>query len=252
MTVVAVLGLGEAGGRLAADLVAAGADVRGYDPFAEAVAVDGVVRAASARDAAAGADVVLSLSTAGAALAAAADAAPALGRDAVYADLNTAAPALKRELAALTPLFADVALLGPLPARGLHTPALASGAGATAFADALGPLGMPVEIVSTNPGDAAAFKLVRSVFMKGVAAAAIESLDAAEALGNREWGERQLTEVIGPELLERFVDGSRMHAARRVGEMDAACELLRSLGIEPHVAAASRALLVKLAEEHRD
>jgi hypothetical protein len=35
-----------------------------------------------------------------------------------------------------------------------------------------------------------------------------------------------------------------------VDELDAACELLRSLGIEPHVAAASRALLVKLAEQH--
>ena len=31
-TRVAVLGLGEAGGRIAADLAAAGADVRGYDP----------------------------------------------------------------------------------------------------------------------------------------------------------------------------------------------------------------------------
>ena len=31
---VAVLGLGEAGGRIAADLVAAGADVRGWDPVA--------------------------------------------------------------------------------------------------------------------------------------------------------------------------------------------------------------------------
>jgi 3-hydroxyisobutyrate dehydrogenase-like beta-hydroxyacid dehydrogenase len=29
---VALLGLGEAGGEIAADLVAAGADVRGYDP----------------------------------------------------------------------------------------------------------------------------------------------------------------------------------------------------------------------------
>src|SRR5207253_1093936 len=139
----------------------------------------------------------------------------------------------------------------PVPARGLATPVLASGSGADAFAALLGPLGMPVEVVSAEPGDAAALKLVRSVFMKGVAAAAIESLDAAEAIGNREWAERQLAEVIGPRLLERFVEGSRLHAARRVEEMDAACDLLRTLGIEPHVAAASRALLVKIAEQPR-
>jgi 3-hydroxyisobutyrate dehydrogenase-like beta-hydroxyacid dehydrogenase len=249
VTVVAVLGLGEAGGRLAADLVAAGAEVHGYDPAALS-APPGVTRAQEPGSAVAAADLVLSLTTAAAARAAATGVLPALRPNAIYADLNTAAPALKRELAALVPRFADVAVLGPVPVRGLGTPVLASGASATAFADALAPFGMPVEVVSGNPGDAAALKLVRSVFMKGVAAAAIESLNAADALGEREWAERQLAEVLGPDLLERFVEGSRLHAARRVDELDAACELLRSLGIEPQVAAASRALLVKLAERH--
>jgi 3-hydroxyisobutyrate dehydrogenase-like beta-hydroxyacid dehydrogenase len=249
VTVVALLGLGEAGGRLAADLAAAGAEVHGYDPAARSTPA-GVTRAQEPESAVTGADLVLSLTTAAAARAAVASVLPALRPDAIYADLNTAAPALKRELAALVPRFADVAVLGPVPIRGLKTPVLASGAGATAFADALAPLGMPVEVVSENAGDAAALKLVRSVFMKGVAAAAVESLSAAEALGARSWAERELTDVIGPELLERFVEGSRAHAARRVDELDAACELLRSLGIEPHVAAASRALLVKLAEQH--
>ena len=248
MTVVAVLGLGEAGGRLAADLVAAGAEVHGYDPVTPSVP-PGVIRAPAPEPAVAAADIVLSLTSASAALDAAAAALPALRADAVYADLNTAAPALKRELAARVSRFADVALLGAVPVRGLRTPALASGAGAAAFVDALAPLGMPVELVSAQAGDAAALKLVRSVFMKGVAAAAIESLAAAEAIGRREWAERQLADVIGAQLLERFVEGSRLHAARRVDEMDAACELLRSLGMEPHVAAASRALLVKLAQQ---
>ena len=248
MTVVAVLGLGEAGGRIAADLVAAGATVRGYDPFA-AGTPEGVACAASAREAVAGADLILSLSSAGAALGAATEAAAALGDGAVYADLNTASPELKRELAARTPRFADVALLGPVPARGFATPALASGPAAAAFAALAGPLGMPVEVVSANPGDAAALKLVRSVFMKGVAAAAIETLDAAEAIGSRAWAERQLAEVIGESVLARFVEGSRRHAERRAHEMDDACTLLESLGVEPRIAAASRALLVKLAEE---
>ncbi len=80
-----------------------------------------------------------------------------------------------------------MALLGPVPARGLRTPALASGDGAHAFADALGPLGMPVEVVSPTAGDAATLKLLRSVFMKGLAAAAIESTAGAEAAGHAEW-----------------------------------------------------------------
>jgi 3-hydroxyisobutyrate dehydrogenase-like beta-hydroxyacid dehydrogenase len=234
-----VLGLGEAGSRLASDLAAAGAEVRGYDP-----AVDG----SDLEAAVAGCDVVISVNTAAAALDAAE--AAALAPDALYADLNTAAPGLKREVAAVVGpgRFADVALLGSVPARGLRTPALASGAAAQAFADALGPLGMPVEVVSEEPGDAAAMKLVRSVFMKGVAAAAIESVEAAEAAGHAEWVKGEIAAVIGDPLLERLLEGSRKHAARRVDELEAARDLLLELGVEPRIASASAAILRELAE----
>ena len=202
------------------------------------------------RDAVAGAAVVLSVNSAAVASAVAREAAGALDPGCVYADLNTAAPALKRELAAaLDGPFADVALLGPVPARGLRTPALASGAGASAFASALEPLGMPVEVVSAQPGDAAARKLLRSVFMKGLAAAAIESLEAARAAGDAAWLEAELAGVLGAGLLARLLEGSRAHAVRRVEEMEAACELLLSLGVEPRVAGASRDVLRALRVE---
>ena len=243
MPTVALLGLGEAGSRLAADLAAAGAEVRGHDPAVPA--------SLDPETAVTGADVVLSVNSARAAVAAAAAALPALGPGSVYADMNTAAPELKRELAGLVggagAVFADVALLGPVPARGLRTPVLASGDGAQAFADALRPLGMPVDVVSTQPGDAATMKLLRSVFMKGLAAAAIESLAGAEAAGQAEWLRGELAAVIGEPLLERLLEGSRTHAGRRVDEMEAACDLLRALGIEPRIAAASASLLSGLS-----
>ena len=66
---VAVLGLGEAGGRIAADLVAAGCTVRGWDP---ARRPDGVANADSDLSAVRGADVVLSINAAAVALDAAA------------------------------------------------------------------------------------------------------------------------------------------------------------------------------------
>ena len=53
--------------------------------------------------------------------------------------------------------------------------------------------------------------------------------------------------MIGRPLLERLLEGSRTHAARRVEEMEAARALLLELGIEPRVAAASAALLAELA-----
>jgi 3-hydroxyisobutyrate dehydrogenase-like beta-hydroxyacid dehydrogenase len=247
---VAVLGLGEAGSRLAADLVAAGARVCGYDPLAGS-APDGVVRDADPAAAVAGGDVVLAVTTAATALEAATSALPSLRSGAIYADLNTARPSLKRALATLVTdaggRFADVALLGPVPARGLRTPALASGEGAGAFAEALVPLGMPVQVVSDQAGDAATLKLLRSVFMKGLAASAIESLRAAEAAGQGEWLEQQLADVIGRPLLERLLEGSREHAARRVDEMEAARDLVLELGVEPRIASASMALLAELS-----
>jgi 3-hydroxyisobutyrate dehydrogenase-like beta-hydroxyacid dehydrogenase len=252
MTRVSVLGLGEAGSRLAADLVAAGAEVHAFDPVV-ALAPAGIIRAPDAASAVGGADVVLSLTTAAAALAAAESVVSALEPGSVYADLNTSSPALKRDLASLLASgdrrFADVALLGAVQGRGLETPALASGPGAEAFADLFRPLGMPVEVVSPEAGDAAALKLLRSVFMKGLAAAAVESTRAAEAAGHEEWLRAQVAEVIGEPLLERLLEGSRRHAVRRVEEMEAASALLRELGIEPHVAAASAALLSELATD---
>ncbi len=243
---VAVLGLGEAGGRIAADLVAAGADVRGWDPVARP---SGVPLAADGPSAVSDADVVLSLNAAAVALEVAESVRSSLHAGALYADLNTSSPALKRELADTTPcLFADVALVGTVPATGLATPALASGAGAELFAHLLGPLGMPIEVVGREPGEAAGLKLLRSVFMKGVAAAAVESLAAARAAGAEERARADMAAVLGEPLLERLLTGSEAHAARRVDEMRAAASYLEELGVEPRVASAAAGWLVQLRD----
>ena len=232
MTVVAVLGLGEAGSLLAADLVAAGAEVRGYDP-GPGRDVPGLTRTASAAAAVAGSDLVLSVNSAAVALAAAQAALPGFRPRRVYADLNTASPELKRELAELVAgtgaRFADVALLGPVPAaRPADAGARVGRRRAGVSPTCSGRSGMPVEVVSEQPGDAAALKLLRSVFMKGVAAAAIESLDAAEAAGEAEWLQRR-DRRGDRRAAPRAVARGQPHATRRGGveEMAAARELLR-------------------------
>ena len=171
----------------------------------------------------------------------------------LYADLNTTSPQVKRDVAELVTgraaMFADVALLAPVPARGIATPALVSGPGAEAFARVFGPLGMPVEVLSAEPGDAAQRKLLRSVFMKGLAASIVESLEAAAAAGCEEWLWANIASTLesaDASLVDRLVDGSRRHAGRRVEEMQAACDVLRGLGVEPRVAASAAAQLVAL------
>jgi 3-hydroxyisobutyrate dehydrogenase-like beta-hydroxyacid dehydrogenase len=198
----------------------------------------------------AGADAVLSVNAQAAAVAAACAAAPALTSGCVYADANTTAAAVKREVAAVVEpagaAFADVALLGPVPGNGLRTPALVSGAGAERLVDLLRPLGARMEVVGAEPGDAASRKLIRSVFMKGLAAAVVESLAAARAAGCEQWLRADLEATLrdaDEALLRRLEDGSARHAGRRVAEMQAAAAQLRELGVRPHVAEAAAAVL---------
>ena len=73
---IAVLGLGEAGSAIAADIAAAGNRVLGFDPVQPAP--EGVETAATRAEAAAAADVVLSVNSAAVALEVAEAVAPAL------------------------------------------------------------------------------------------------------------------------------------------------------------------------------
>jgi 3-hydroxyisobutyrate dehydrogenase-like beta-hydroxyacid dehydrogenase len=251
-TTVTVLGLGEAGSAIARDLAAADARVRGFDPVQPAP--EGVDVAPEATAAAASAGIVLSATSASVALEVAETVMPVLGRNALFADLNTSAPALKRAIAEVAGArevrFADVALLRGVPGLGVRTPALVSGTGAEAFAATFRRFGMPVTEVGTEAGAAAARKLARSVFMKGLAAALGEALAAGERLGCEEWLradiEATLVDADG-RLLDRLVEGSRMHAARRVEEMSSAVAMLEELGVEPRISAASEAWLRSLA-----
>ena len=234
-----MFGLGEAGGLMAADLAAAGAAVVGYDP-ADVDTPAGVLRVHDPRSAVDGAEYVLGVTAAADAVTALEQALDAIGPGTVYADLSTAAPSLKQQLdtiAAAAGLdFVDVALLAPVPGKGVRTPAGLSGRGARAFAAAFAPMGMPVEVISEVAGDAALRKLLRSVMMKGLAALLIEAMRAGHAAGVGDWLWRnmaeQLTRADGP-LLARLVAGTKPHALRRLHEMEAATELLESLGIDP-------------------
>ncbi|WIX98815.1 DUF1932 domain-containing protein [Amycolatopsis mongoliensis] len=248
---IAVLGLGEAGSALARDLVAAGAVVRGYDPAV--AAAEGVVATGSEAEAADGADLVLSVNSASAAVDALEAGLPGLKTGAAWADLNTASPGTKRKLAGVAAgygvPFTDIAIMAPVPGRGLRVPMLATGAAAGAVATALNSFGAAVEVMTGDAGLAAERKLLRSVFFKGMSAAVVEALAAARAAGCEDW----LRKIVVDELtaasaatVDRLVDGSVKHAVRRTSEMAAAAEMLGELGVRADVAAAARDQLAHL------
>jgi 3-hydroxyisobutyrate dehydrogenase-like beta-hydroxyacid dehydrogenase len=252
--VIAVLGLGEAGGEIARDLLAAGVTVRAYDPAVDAP--DGAVACENEADAARGADLVLSVNRAAEAENALRSGLAGAGPATVWADLNTASPGLERSLAREAEhaglLFADVSLMAPVPGRGVCTPMLVSGSGARRFADLMAPFGGPIEVLGLPAGEASQRKLLRSVFFKGIAAAVTEALFAARAVDLEDW----MRELIAGEFnhadasfAHRLEEGSVRHAVRRADEMDAARELLTDLGVPPRIATASRDWLAELATE---
>ena len=251
VAVVAVLGLGEAGSAIAQDLVASGVTVRGFDPVAGPM--DGVIETGGDAQACEGADLVLSLTTAHEAEAAMRAAAPGLAPGTLYADLNTSSAGLKLRLAAIAEeqgtAFADVAIMSPVPGRGIRTPMVVSGPAAADVAAALNGLGGSADVLAGPAGAAASRKLVRSVFYKGMAAAVTEAMRAGRAAGCEEWLRENIAVDLGASMVDRLEQGSITHAVRRADEMAAAAELLAELGIPARIAAASRDWLAQLAQE---
>jgi len=252
---ITLFGLGEAGGLIGADLAAAGCEVHAYDP-APVVTPPNIVRHADPTTAVADAHCVMALTAkrdAHAALEQALDAIPA---SAIYADFSTADPATKQSLAALAVThsiaFVDVALMSTVPGTGMTTPMLISGDGAVAFKNAFDPLGMELTLVEGPAGSAALRKLLRSIFVKGLAGLAIESLQAAQKSGLGEWGLQHLGETMASSdaaFLKRLVSGTGIHARRRLDEMNAAKDLLKSLEIEPTMTRATVANLQRELEQ---
>lgn len=232
---VGVIGLGEAGSLIAGGLQNAGATVIGFDVSRP---VDSPVPlAADLKEAVWGADAVLSINSATAARAVAREVAALIAPTAVFGDLNTGTPALKKSLAELFQpgVFADVAIMKPVPGLAEKVPMTVAGPGGSRFVELLGPLGMDLEYVSAEPGNAAARKLLRSILAKGTAAVIIDFLWAAETLGLQDWAYEELLsdfDTHTADTAERYLSGTVKHVKRRQIEMMDVTEMLGETGYQ--------------------
>lgn len=230
---IAILGLGEAGLTFATDL-GAHAEVTGYDPLWTGQPQDFAV-ADSARDAVTEADIILAFTAAPDATGAL-DSVLGIARSgALYADFSSSSPALKTRLAAAAEeaelSFVDAVLLAPVLQARVQTPVLASGPGAQPFAVALSPLGMSITTLGSEPGEAAARKLLRSIVVKGLTALLVEALRSAEDEDMLEWFSEHIAQTLSditPEFLAKLLDGTLVHSTRRIHEMTAAVEMIES------------------------
>ena len=126
-------------------------------------------------------EIAISCVTGSVALEVARESSPYLGKHQLFVDVNTASPKTMEAVGEVIKEsgadFADVAMLGGIPAFLQRVPSLASGSGAERFKRVMDPYGMDITVVGEVPGQASAIKMFRSVFMKGFLALLMEMLN---------------------------------------------------------------------------
>jgi 3-hydroxyisobutyrate dehydrogenase-like beta-hydroxyacid dehydrogenase len=201
---------------------------------------------------------VLSLTSAGVASVVAEEILPLMESGQIFLDLNSAAPEVKRRIAALPRkegvLVVDAAVLGPVPLSGHKVPIALAGEGAQSFYDTMTPYGMNLEVIDAPVGGASAIKMLRSVFMKGFPQVLLECTLAARHYGVLEKILDSLEATIGGKSVRQMATQvftpTVIHAARRAGEMGEVITMLDDLGMESSMSTAAKKRLENLAELH--
>ena len=254
---VAVLGLGEAGSIFANDLAAKGVKVMGWDPSPVRRLHKNILLAASNADAAKNADIILSVNLSSVSGDVANEVLPVLNSTKIYAEMNTSSPQQKidieKSLASSGVQFADVAIMAPVPPKGIETPFLLSGNGAHAFKNLLQAHNPNMEVLSDTTGDASTRKLLRSIVYKGVAAVICEAMEAAKQFELEDYIREQIRAVIGGNdvLIDRFIEGSHTHAERRIHEMEAVVAMLEGKHMQPFMSEAAKLNLDKILKNKK-
>lgn len=194
------------------------------------------------------APVIIAAVTADQATRAAEQTAPHLKATHVYADLNSVSPATKEQVGKTVSRagarFVEIAVMGAVPPYGHKVPMLLGGAAAPEFQSMLTPLGMKMEVVSTDQiGRAVAVKMCRSVVYKGLEAILFECVLAASQYG----AERRVFDSLDESfpgmnwnaLADYMVGRVVVHGERRAREMDEVARTLSEIGVEPMMATAT-------------
>lgn len=250
---IAILGLGEAGSHFANDLAQMGVIVTGYDPNPLRALHPSVAIKESNAEAAQNADIIFSANLSSVSTEIAEQLVGVLEPHQFFCEMNTSGPEKKQKIASiLAPSgvkMIDLAIMAPVPPKGIMTPLLASGEYAAEFLEKIKPLNLDILIVENGKiGDAATRKLLRSIVYKGIAAVVCEAMEAGQTFGMESYIRGQISSLIGgnDDLIDRFVEGSRTHALRRMHEMEAVIEMLEEQNLDPIVTRATRDNLEKL------
>ena len=166
----------------------------------------------------------------------------------LYVDVSASTPTTKEAIWESVKdtgvLFADAAMLGSLPKDKHQVPITASGNGAAKFHEVMTPYGMKITLAGEKAGAASAIKLVRSIFMKGIAALMIDTMQAADAYGVSDEIVASLSKSLDgipfQNHLDRLVTGTALHCTRRAAELKGSVAMQEEAGLNPEMTLASK------------
>ncbi len=271
-TRICLLGFGEVGQTLAADLRERGAqnlvawDLKFADrngdlvKRAQAMSVEA---AASAQQAAKGASLVLSAVTAAQDVAAAQSFAAHLDDEAFFVDLNSASPSVKQQAQAVIDTgsgrYVEAVIMAPIAPKRIASPILLGGLHAKACEALVRNVGFSgVETFSDRVGQASAAKMCRSVIIKGLEALLTESLLSARHYGVENTVIESLNNLLPGHdwrsLARYMISRSLLHGVRRAEEMREVALTVSEGGLSPWMssACAERQQWAAQFREHAD
>jgi 3-hydroxyisobutyrate dehydrogenase-like beta-hydroxyacid dehydrogenase len=246
---IALIGFGEVGQILVADLAAAGvADITAFDIAfdrpgsapSRALSRHPVQAGPSAESVVGGAWLAISAVTAAQALPAARSVARGLDPGAFFPDLNSCSPTQKRAAAlaieARGGRYVEAAVMSPFQPRRIASPMLLGGPHADAFLSAASGLGLAgAKVYSKEIGRAAATKLCRSVIIKGLETLLTEALVAAHHYGVEDEVLASLSDLMPlpdwPATADYMISRSLEHGQRRAEEMREAAIMVEEAGV---------------------
>ena len=167
----------------------------------------------------------------------------------IYVDLNATSPSVKREIdCVVRPTGADFvegAVLGAVGITGAGTRILTGGGKGRDAAETLAGLGLNVAFYSPEIGRASTFKMLRSIFSKGLEALIIEFLTAGKRAGIQDDLWQEVVDLLAQNPFDRVAaNWVQTHAVaheRRYHEMAQVAGVMRELGLEPVMTAGTEA-----------
>lgn len=247
---IGFIGFGEVGHIFSQTLTRAGAEVMVYDILLEEpdkaddikkriIAAGG--KAATLQEVVKSNDYILSAVTTQMAEKVARTAVPMLRAGQIYVDLNSTSPSVKVQIGKIiAPSGADFvegAILGAVGATGAKTRIFTAGEKGQQIADLLSGLGMNVQFYSVEIGKASTFKMLRSIFAKGVEILLLEMLVAAKRAGIEKDLWEDITKFMAARPFDKIGDNwMRSHAVaheRRYHEMLQVVQTMKELHIAP-------------------